>query len=335
MENASSHINTSAHRGQSFRKLRWKNYLNHLLHLLLFCVNVPVDGRIHSGDGAAAVNFYHKNISTPISGAARFTFRNESFKPPSESNVKSNEKFILADEFSNFNRSDSHFTSHDDNFAVDSASNSNVNASNNSSFNGKHFHLIKSKPERNNSINPIKWDRSSVPSEHIDSHRIIKPENIVNTTRITNYAGDVENIRRVKKSQNFTGEGENKLSIDYNQSSYRSSRQPQNHGNQKARDKAKSVTKAPRTEKNSTKSRAARKPSKVSLLGLFEMTTHLGARWEGKSELAAAELAVKHINERGLLPGYTLELITNDTQVTKRQGVGARLHPLHQFLNLI
>lgn len=57
--------------------------------------------------------------------------------------------------------------------------------------------------------------------------------------------------------------------------------------------------------------------SKVSLLGLFELTTPTGGdRWEGRSELAAAKLAVKHVNERGLLPGYVLELITNDTQVS-------------------
>lgn len=55
---------------------------------------------------------------------------------------------------------------------------------------------------------------------------------------------------------------------------------------------------------------------KVSLLGLFELTTRWGDRPEGKSELAAAQLAVKHINQRGILPGYTLELITNDTQVS-------------------
>lgn len=55
--------------------------------------------------------------------------------------------------------------------------------------------------------------------------------------------------------------------------------------------------------------------SKVSILGLFEMTTLMGERRDGKSELAASELAVKHINELGLLPGYTLELINNDTQV--------------------
>lgn len=57
------------------------------------------------------------------------------------------------------------------------------------------------------------------------------------------------------------------------------------------------------------------KPIKVSLLGLFELTSRKGLRMEGRSELAAAELAVRHINEREFLEGYTLELMTNDTQV--------------------
>lgn len=55
---------------------------------------------------------------------------------------------------------------------------------------------------------------------------------------------------------------------------------------------------------------------KVSVLGLFELSTRTGERPEGLSELAAAELAIKHINEGSLLPGYTLELLTNDTQVS-------------------
>jgi hypothetical protein len=54
---------------------------------------------------------------------------------------------------------------------------------------------------------------------------------------------------------------------------------------------------------------------KISLLGLFELTTRGGSRPEGQSELMAAKLAVQHINMQGVLPGYTLELITNDTQV--------------------
>lgn len=55
----------------------------------------------------------------------------------------------------------------------------------------------------------------------------------------------------------------------------------------------------------------------VSLLGLFELTTRHGLRRpEGRSELAAAQMAVRHINERGLLPGYTLQLLWNDTKVS-------------------
>lgn len=54
---------------------------------------------------------------------------------------------------------------------------------------------------------------------------------------------------------------------------------------------------------------------KVSVLGLFELSTAYGERPEGNSELAAAMLAVRHINERKLLPGYSLELLTNDTKV--------------------
>lgn len=55
---------------------------------------------------------------------------------------------------------------------------------------------------------------------------------------------------------------------------------------------------------------------KIVLLGLFELTTKLGPRPEGLSELRAAQMAVQHINSKQLLPGYTLELLTNDTQVS-------------------
>lgn len=56
---------------------------------------------------------------------------------------------------------------------------------------------------------------------------------------------------------------------------------------------------------------------RITLLGLFELRTRHEVRLEGLSELAAAEMAVNHINRRHLLPGYTLELLTNDTQVSK------------------
>jgi hypothetical protein len=55
---------------------------------------------------------------------------------------------------------------------------------------------------------------------------------------------------------------------------------------------------------------------RITVLGLFDMTTRAGERTEGRSELAAARLAVRHINEIQLLRGHQLELITNDTKVT-------------------
>lgn len=63
----------------------------------------------------------------------------------------------------------------------------------------------------------------------------------------------------------------------------------------------------------------------VSLLGLFELSTkNDSVRPEGHSELAAARLAVRHINAQHLLPGYRLELVTNDTKVRGR-GAGSSL----------
>lgn len=53
----------------------------------------------------------------------------------------------------------------------------------------------------------------------------------------------------------------------------------------------------------------------VSILGLFDLTNRTGIRPEGNSELVAAQMAVQHINKLGLLSGYVLELITNDTEV--------------------
>lgn len=61
---------------------------------------------------------------------------------------------------------------------------------------------------------------------------------------------------------------------------------------------------------------AVQRAGTVSVLGLFELSTRSGMRPEGHSELAAAQMAIKHINDRSLLPGYTLELLTNDTQVS-------------------
>lgn len=313
MENGSRSISAKPKRGKGFRKLRWKNYLNHLLNLWLYCGNVSADGV----NGSGAVNLLNKSAPASIS-ASTFT----AFVPLSETSVSSSEnRKTLHQTVSAFHRSESHV--HKSSPHPDST----FNESNKTSLSDGIFHLIKSDSWRkgllskpiNHAINP---DHSAVTDAHKGPPRLTVPENIVNTTRITN---DVEAVKyvRVKKSKssptNISSGGENKLSIHYNQSSIRRPQPPRNPTNKNVRKKLKSVTNSPSGDPNVTEkseaNRGAKKPSKVSLLGLFEMTTHLGTRWEGKSELAAAELAVKHINERGLLPGYILELITNDTQV--------------------
>ncbi|XP_026476179.1 uncharacterized protein LOC113381582 [Ctenocephalides felis] len=72
---------------------------------------------------------------------------------------------------------------------------------------------------------------------------------------------------------------------------------------------------------------------KVSVLGLFELSTAYGERPEGNSELAAAMLAVRHINERKLLPGYSLELLTNDTKGMVRMVCLRRIHASNMKYN--
>ena len=48
--------------------------------------------------------------------------------------------------------------------------------------------------------------------------------------------------------------------------------------------------------------------------GLFELTDTAGTT-SGQSELAAARLAVSHINRKRVVPGYKLQLVQNDTKV--------------------
>ncbi|XP_055540393.1 gamma-aminobutyric acid type B receptor subunit 2 isoform X2 [Wyeomyia smithii] len=71
----------------------------------------------------------------------------------------------------------------------------------------------------------------------------------------------------------------------------------------------------------------------VSILGLFELSTRQGVRKEGYSELAAAQLAVQHINRRGLLLGYTLKLLTNDTKCDPGVGIDRFFHALYTHLD--
>ena len=53
----------------------------------------------------------------------------------------------------------------------------------------------------------------------------------------------------------------------------------------------------------------------ITILGLFEMTTNGAERPEGRSELAAARLAITHVNQKNILSGYQLQLVVNDTKV--------------------
>ncbi|BFF95597.1 gamma-aminobutyric acid type B receptor subunit 2 [Drosophila madeirensis] len=68
---------------------------------------------------------------------------------------------------------------------------------------------------------------------------------------------------------------------------------------------------------------------KIVLLGLFELSTKRGPRPDGISELGAATMAVEHINRKQLLPGYTLELVTNDTQCDPGVGVDRFFHAIY------
>lgn len=53
----------------------------------------------------------------------------------------------------------------------------------------------------------------------------------------------------------------------------------------------------------------------IFFLGLFELSTKMGERTASKSEVAAAQLAVDHVNKLGVLPGYAVKLLINDTKV--------------------
>ncbi|XP_034471804.1 gamma-aminobutyric acid type B receptor subunit 2 [Drosophila innubila] len=72
-----------------------------------------------------------------------------------------------------------------------------------------------------------------------------------------------------------------------------------------------------------------RNHGKIVLLGLFELSTKRGPRPDGLSELGAATMAVEHINRKRLLPGYTLELVTNDTQCDPGVGVDRFFHAIY------
>ncbi|XP_054265388.1 gamma-aminobutyric acid type B receptor subunit 2-like [Macrosteles quadrilineatus] len=67
----------------------------------------------------------------------------------------------------------------------------------------------------------------------------------------------------------------------------------------------------------------------VTILGLFELTVGGVDRPEGRSELAAALLAIKHINQRKILGDYQLKMLTNDTKCDPGVGVDTYFHALY------
>lgn len=54
---------------------------------------------------------------------------------------------------------------------------------------------------------------------------------------------------------------------------------------------------------------------KRAFLGLFDLTTGANRQKDKVNELAAAQLAVRHVNALNILSGYKLVLLINDTQV--------------------
>lgn len=52
------------------------------------------------------------------------------------------------------------------------------------------------------------------------------------------------------------------------------------------------------------------------VLGLFELTGPCAAARGGPAERAAARVAIRHVNQRHVIPGYRLEMYDNDTKVS-------------------
>ncbi|XP_071522351.1 uncharacterized protein [Panulirus ornatus] len=67
----------------------------------------------------------------------------------------------------------------------------------------------------------------------------------------------------------------------------------------------------------------------VPLLGLFDLTMRGERRLGGRSELAAAQLALAHINNQGVIPGHRLVMFHNDTKCDSGSGVDAFFHAIY------
>ncbi|XP_011637497.1 uncharacterized protein LOC105427462 isoform X2 [Pogonomyrmex barbatus] len=67
----------------------------------------------------------------------------------------------------------------------------------------------------------------------------------------------------------------------------------------------------------------------ITILGLFEMTNRTVSRPEGSSELQAAKLAVRRVNDLNILKRFRLRLIYNDTKCDSGVAVDRFFHALY------
>lgn len=284
-------------RGKCFRKLRWKNYLNHLLKVWLCCGSFSVHAR--SGDAEV-----YRRETGSVSNKSELAFTSLlAVDEKASLNVSSHESFPQT-ENAHLNRT---VELSDGKGFNEAGANAKFNASNITSSFGN-FHLIKRRSEIASLQSGTNRSRSGADRvSYKGPVKIIKSENKVNTTRVIN----VVDATKYVNGSSFVGNGTQ--SVDYNRRLPTTAKPRTKSAKRKSKNRVKSGR---NSTVESLSNKRAKKLSKVSLLGLFEMTTHLGkVRWEGQSELAAAKLAVKHINERRLINGYVLDLITNDTQV--------------------
>lgn len=284
--------------------IRWINYLCHLLNLLLLCGYTSSSSSVNSSSSIKSNHVLLLQSTMSIVQHNKSTLTSVSNDSISADFITS-KKFTTMP-FSNRNREmDSNNMIVGDNLKKDF--NQNKNNNNNNTKSEISTYQISNFNESNKNENSL--------SENVlcanETRRIEKRGGPKRVKNLLSY----KNMTKVNTTDITANNDEFKSFVRDDISYYdsisnqpnlfsRVSRAPQNA----KRKKLKSVI-ANSIDTDVTK------PIKVSLLGLFELTSRSGLRMEGKSELAAAELAVRHINERGLLEGYTLELMTNDTQV--------------------
>lgn len=68
----------------------------------------------------------------------------------------------------------------------------------------------------------------------------------------------------------------------------------------------------------------------VYVLGLFELTGSCEAARGGRAERAAARMAIEDVNERGVIPGYRLEMYDNDTRCDSGAAINAFFHAIYR-----